>query len=78
MELHTQDDDVVTRQAAEHLAEVLPGDFDLREIRAAVRAEVRELRSSRRVQTFVGIFAARNAREVLLRSDRTGGDRTSA
>jgi hypothetical protein len=65
MDLRPQDDDSMTRTATQRLAETLPGEVNLSEIEAAVRDQVRELRSTARVQNFIGIIAERNAREML-------------
>jgi hypothetical protein len=65
MELQTPDDEVITRLATAHLADLLPDEIDVDAIEATVRDQVRTLRSTARVQAFVGIIAERKTRELL-------------
>jgi hypothetical protein len=70
MELRGLDDDAITQTATERLAEELPDEVDLAHIEATVRDQVRELRSTARVQNFIGILAERHARERLMQGAR--------
>jgi hypothetical protein len=67
----TLDEDAITKSAAQRLVDTLPYEVERGEVETTVRQRVRELCSTARVHTFVGILAERQARELLdRRADR--------